>query len=65
MKGKMQKGLELQRDYYIKKLLLIGVYDLVILEGMTIRELSEEYHYFYYDIPSKKLTPKRENKKEA
>lgn len=54
MKGNLKKALELQRDYYIDKLLLIGVYDSMILAAMTTTELKNEYHYFYYDVPSRK-----------
>ncbi|MCA1319289.1 hypothetical protein LC085_05120 [Bacillus tianshenii] len=61
MKGNLKKALELQRDYYIDKLLLIGVYDSMILDGMTITELKNEYHYFYYDVPSKKPSFSRRN----
>jgi hypothetical protein len=57
MSKKLQKALEQQRDYYIKKLLLIGVYDSIVLGGMTTTELKKEYKYFYYDEPRKK-TPR-------
>lgn len=57
MSKKFQKALELQREYYINKLLLIGVYDSLVLDGMTTTELKTEYHYFFYDVPSKKVTP--------
>ena len=59
MKGNLKKALEQQREYYINKLLLIGVYDCLILEGMTTTELKAEYNYFYYDVPSRKWNEKR------
>ncbi|KMJ58226.1 stress protein [Bacillus sp. LL01] len=55
MSKKLQKALEKQREHYINKLLLIGVYDSLILDGMTTTELKTEYHYFFYDVPSKKV----------
>ncbi len=57
MSKKLQKALEQQREYYINKLLLIGVYDSLVLDGMTTTELKTEYHYFFYDVPSIKVTP--------
>lgn len=59
MKGNLKKALEQQREYYINKLLLIGVYDSLIMDGMTITELKDEYNYFYYDVPSRKWNAKR------
>ncbi|MCM3616758.1 stress protein [Sutcliffiella horikoshii] len=56
MSKKLQKALEQQREYYINKLLLIGVYDTLVLDGMTTTELKTEYQYFFYDVPSKKAT---------
>lgn len=59
MSKKLQKALEQQREYYINKLLLIGVYDSLVLDGMTTTELKTEYDYFFYDVPSKKVNPIR------
>ncbi|NLP50142.1 MULTISPECIES: stress protein [Bacillaceae] len=57
MSRKLQQALEQQREYYINKLLLIGVYDSLVLDGMTTSELKTEYNYFFYDVPSKKVSP--------
>ncbi|KPB04035.1 Fur-regulated basic protein FbpA [Bacillus sp. CHD6a] len=57
MSRKLQQALEQQREYYINKLLLIGVYDSLVLDGMTMSELKTEYNYFFYDVPSKKVSP--------
>ncbi|WP_339149742.1 MULTISPECIES: stress protein [unclassified Sutcliffiella] len=57
MSKKLQKALEQQREYYINKLLLIGVYDSLVLDGMTTTELKTEYNYFFCDVPSKKVKP--------
>jgi hypothetical protein len=59
MEGNLKKALEQQREYYINKLLLIGVYDSLILDGMTTTELKDEYNYFYNDVPSRKWNEKR------
>ncbi|MEA3321930.1 MAG: stress protein [Bacillota bacterium] len=57
MSRKLKQALEQQREYYINKLLLIGVYDSLVLDGMTTSELKTEYNYFFYDVPSKKVSP--------
>ncbi|ART75909.1 stress protein [Sutcliffiella horikoshii] len=56
MSRKLHQALEKQREYYINKLLLIGVYDSLVLDGMTTTELKTEYNYFFYDVPSKKVS---------
>ncbi|WP_078381330.1 stress protein [Sutcliffiella halmapala] len=63
MKGRLHQALEQQREYYLKKLLLIGVYDLSILEKLTTSELKEEYNYFYNDVPSIKSRSRKKSNK--
>ncbi|MED4532973.1 stress protein [Metabacillus fastidiosus] len=58
MSSMIKIALEEQRKYYSQKLLAIGVYNLEIMEQMTLSELKNEYRYFYHNVPEIKRQKK-------